>query len=89
MGSKQNRGKYQPGSEAYKFRVWKQTGYTDDDSKSGRTENSAGEISGRDGETMAVTRLMHMKESPNYKPQHLVNAIKYILDVRNDGAKTD
>ncbi len=38
---------------------------------------------------MAITRLMHMKEAPNYKPQHLVNAVKYILDVRNDGAKTD
>lgn len=38
---------------------------------------------------MAITRLMHMKESPHYKPQHLVNAVKYILDVRNDGAKTD
>ena len=38
---------------------------------------------------MAITRLMHMKEAPRYKPQHLVNAIKYILDVRNAGAKTD
>lgn len=38
---------------------------------------------------MAITRLMHMKEAPSYKPQHLVNAVKYILDVRNDGRKTD
>lgn len=38
---------------------------------------------------MAITRLMHMKEAPNYKPQHLVNAVKYILDVKNGGAKTD
>lgn len=38
---------------------------------------------------MAITRLMHMKEAPGYKAQHLDNAIKYILDVRNDGAKTD
>lgn len=38
---------------------------------------------------MAVTRLMHMKEAPTYKPRHLVNAIKYILDVDKDGAKTD
>lgn len=38
---------------------------------------------------MAITRLMHMKEAPHYKPQHLVNAIKYVLDVRNDGVKTD
>ena len=38
---------------------------------------------------MAITRLMHMKEAPGYKPKHLANGIKYILDVRNDGAKTD
>lgn len=38
---------------------------------------------------MAVTVLQHMKEAPKFKPQHLHNAIKYILDVRNDGAKTD
>lgn len=38
---------------------------------------------------MAVTVLKHCKESPNWKPQHLSNAIKYILDVRNGEAKTD
>lgn len=30
-----------------------------------------------------------MKEAPTYKPRHLINAIKYILDVDKDGAKTD
>ena len=38
---------------------------------------------------MAVTVLKHCKESPNWKPQHLSNAIKYILDVRNGEEKTD
>lgn len=38
---------------------------------------------------MAITRLMHMKEAPGCKYKHLENGIKYILDVRNDGAKTD
>lgn len=38
---------------------------------------------------MAITRLMHMKETPNNKPQHLVNAINYVLDVQHEGEKTD
>ena len=38
---------------------------------------------------MAVTVLQHMKEDPEYKPLHLYNAIRYVLDIRNDGAKTD
>lgn len=29
---------------------------------------------------MAITKLMHMKESPDWKPKHLWNAIRYILD---------
>lgn len=29
---------------------------------------------------MAITKLMHMKESPGWKPEHLYNAIHYILD---------
>ncbi|MBO5259031.1 MAG: relaxase/mobilization nuclease domain-containing protein [Agathobacter sp.] len=29
---------------------------------------------------MAITKLMHMKECPEWKPQHLYNAIHYILD---------
>lgn len=38
---------------------------------------------------MAITKLMHMKEAPNYKPLHLYNSIKYILDVKHDGKKTE
>ena len=38
---------------------------------------------------MAVTVLKHCKESPNWKPQHLSNAIKYILDINGGEAKTD
>lgn len=38
---------------------------------------------------MAVTVLKHCKESPNWKPQHLSNAIKYVLDLRNGEEKTD
>ena len=38
---------------------------------------------------MAITRLMHMKEALDYKPQHLINAINYVLDVKNNGRKTE
>ena len=38
---------------------------------------------------MAITKLMHMKESPGCPHDHLRNAINYILDVRHYGAKTD
>lgn len=38
---------------------------------------------------MAVTKLMHMKESPGVPHRHLKAAIRYILDVKNDGAKTE
>lgn len=33
---------------------------------------------------MAVTKLMHMKESPGKNPSaHLLNAIEYVLDIQN------
>lgn len=38
---------------------------------------------------MAITKLMHMKECPDYAPKHLVNAVSYILDVKHEGEKTD
>lgn len=38
---------------------------------------------------MAITHLMHMKESPGIPHTHLKNAIDYILDVKHDGAKTN
>ena len=38
---------------------------------------------------MAITHLMHMKESPGIPHTHLRNAIDYILDVKNGGAKTN
>lgn len=38
---------------------------------------------------MAVTVLKHMKECPSWKPQHLSNAIKYILDIHGGEEKTD
>ncbi|MGN1156828.1 MAG: relaxase/mobilization nuclease domain-containing protein, partial [Agathobacter sp.] len=38
---------------------------------------------------MAITKIMHMKEDPKYAPQHLINAINYVLDVKNKGKKTD
>lgn len=38
---------------------------------------------------MAITHLMHMKESPGIPHTHLKNAINYILDVKHDGAKTN
>lgn len=38
---------------------------------------------------MAITKLMHFKESPNIPHTHLKNAIDYILDVKHDGAKTE
>ena len=38
---------------------------------------------------MAITKLMHMKESPGYKAKHLDAAIRYVLDVKNGGKKTD
>lgn len=37
---------------------------------------------------MAITKLMHIKESPSVPYTHLRNAINYILDVRNNGEKT-
>ena len=37
---------------------------------------------------MAITKLMHMKESPHNPSAHLRNALNYILDVLNDGKKT-
>lgn len=38
---------------------------------------------------MAITKLMHMKEAPGFKAQHLCNSIRYVLDVKHGGAKTD
>lgn len=38
---------------------------------------------------MAITHLMHMKESPGIPHIHLRNAIDYILDVKHDGEKTN
>lgn len=38
---------------------------------------------------MAITKLMHMKESPGTPHTHLKNAIDYILDVAHGGEKTD
>ena len=38
---------------------------------------------------MAITKLMHMKESKGNPASHLQNAINYILDVKHGGAKTD
>lgn len=38
---------------------------------------------------MAVTKLMHMKESKGCPHDHLRNAIDYILDVQHNEAKTD
>lgn len=38
---------------------------------------------------MAITKMMHMKEDPKYTPQHLINAINYVLDVKHLGKKTD
>ena len=38
---------------------------------------------------MAITKIMHMKEDPKYAPQHLINAINYVLDVQHLGKKTD
>lgn len=37
---------------------------------------------------MAITKLMHMKESPGCPHDHLRNAIDYILDVKHNGEKT-
>ena len=39
--------------------------------------------------TIAITKLMHMKEAVGTPHRHLANAIKYILDEKNDEAKTD
>lgn len=37
---------------------------------------------------MAITKLMHMKESPDWKPKHLWNAIRYILDpIKTDNGR--
>lgn len=38
---------------------------------------------------MGITKLMHMKESPKCAHAHLRNAINYILDVKNNGEKTE
>lgn len=38
---------------------------------------------------MAITKLMHVKETPGCPHDHLRNAINYILDVKHNGAKTD
>lgn len=38
---------------------------------------------------MAVTRLLHMKEEPGFPSSHLKNTIDYILDVKNNGKKTE
>ena len=37
---------------------------------------------------MAITKLMHMKEAPAVPYRHLANAVKYILDEKNNEAKT-
>lgn len=37
---------------------------------------------------MAITKLMHMKESPGWPHTHLKNSIDYILDVKHGGKKT-
>lgn len=37
---------------------------------------------------MAITKLMHMKEAPAVPHRHLANAVKYILDEKNNEAKT-
>lgn len=37
---------------------------------------------------LAVTKLMHMKEAPAVPHRHLANAVKYILDEKNNEAKT-
>lgn len=37
---------------------------------------------------LAVTKLMHMKEAPTVPHRHLANAVKYILDEKNNEAKT-
>ncbi len=37
---------------------------------------------------MAITKLMHMKESPGCPHDHLRNAIDYVLDVEHGGEKT-
>lgn len=38
---------------------------------------------------MAITKLLHMKESPTYPSNHLKDTINYILDVKNGGQKTE
>ena len=38
---------------------------------------------------MAITKLMHMKEASGVPHRHLANAIKYILDEKNEEAKTN
>ena len=38
---------------------------------------------------LAITKLMHMKEAPAVPHRHLANAIKYILDEKNDENKTE
>ena len=38
---------------------------------------------------LAITKLMHMKEAPAVPHRHLANAIKYVLDEKNDENKTE
>lgn len=38
---------------------------------------------------MAVTKMMHMKECEKYAPQHLINAVRYVLDEKELGRKTE
>lgn len=38
---------------------------------------------------MAITKLLHMKESPIVPSNHLKDTINYILDVKNEGKKTE
>lgn len=38
---------------------------------------------------MAITKLMHVKETPGCPYDHLRNAINYILDIQHNEAKTD
>lgn len=38
---------------------------------------------------MAVTKMMHMKENEKYAPQHLINAVRYVLDEKEHGRKTE
>ena len=39
-------------------------------------------------QNMAITKLMHLKEAPAVPHRHLANAVQYILDEKNNEAKT-